>query len=617
MDSEQDSLHSAAINGDNAVLVATTLATLVLAGSALICRSGRRLRFPAFSQPVDDSPEKDAVDASVTDPAERPKNAARSKERRRRGKDPLKEVLKGGKKLKMLAVLPRDRNESASASTSASVSPLLPPHMQHDSASSSQRSASVSTSGRSGSRVSATAPVAADDQSTPEAAITQVPEISVSDSSSSSTVHLQRASSSSSSTKQSDPWEWDGQGPSPAPQPAKSARKSPAPIPLSTETDSPQQVSDEISLPSLNPAAVSRPATPRKRRTPTPSAGTPPPSLSTQTQLASLRGALEAARMREEKVRAELDSLSKDAEMMRWENSTWRRRELELQGQIHHLMHQLQAYAAFFAAQAHMQHVPPGGGSPGPSSPPYPSPVMFSPGMLSPVTANGQPFFAYPAPGHPPSHPPPPPPPQQQQQQTNLFEMLFPTPPNSNGSVSGGSSADSGSGSGSGAGSPDLVGSPLPLDRGRRRTRTHTAEARLGPGSGWDDGWVGIEVPPDLDAEEAVTQERREDEGEEEDDDGTFGVSGVLADAILKRPESIRVRSRKGRRKDVSESETEVTEFTFPSLTDFGVGAGYRNAASPSPSAATTAEVVEQPGQQVQEQAQDMNEQSLDSTHES
>ncbi|TFK37014.1 hypothetical protein BDQ12DRAFT_218335 [Crucibulum laeve] len=60
---------------------------------------------------------------------------------------------------------------------------------------------------------------------------------------------------------------------------------------------------------------------PTPRRTPTPS--TPPPSLSVQTQLASLRGALEAARIREEKMRTDLETL-------RWENTNWRRRDLEV-----------------------------------------------------------------------------------------------------------------------------------------------------------------------------------------------------------------------------------------------------------------------------------------------
>ncbi|KAJ3802104.1 hypothetical protein GGU11DRAFT_91080 [Lentinula aff. detonsa] len=90
--------------------------------------------------------------------------------------------------------------------------------------------------------------------------------------------------------------------------------------------------------------------------------GTPPPgstnstSLSTQTQVASLRGALEASRKREEEARgreersrSELDRLGNDLKVLRWEGNAWRRREGELQTQVQHLMHQLQSYATYFA----------------------------------------------------------------------------------------------------------------------------------------------------------------------------------------------------------------------------------------------------------------------------
>lgn len=76
--------------------------------------------------------------------------------------------------------------------------------------------------------------------------------------------------------------------------------------------------------------------TPRRvttpRRTPTPSSGggTPPPSLSQQTQIASLKGALEAARMREEKTRSDIERYAKEMEVLRWESSVWRRREAEV-----------------------------------------------------------------------------------------------------------------------------------------------------------------------------------------------------------------------------------------------------------------------------------------------
>ena len=54
------------------------------------------------------------------------------------------------------------------------------------------------------------------------------------------------------------------------------------------------------------------------------------PELSTQTQLASLRGALEAARLREEKAKVDMEKAMKEVEAARWENANWRRREHEV-----------------------------------------------------------------------------------------------------------------------------------------------------------------------------------------------------------------------------------------------------------------------------------------------
>jgi anthranilate synthase / indole-3-glycerol phosphate synthase / phosphoribosylanthranilate isomerase len=79
-----------------------------------------------------------------------------------------------------------------------------------------------------------------------------------------------------------------------------------------------------------NGTTSKRAPTPRRPTTPLSGTNTPPNSLSAQTQLASLRGALEAARLREEKSKAEIERCSKDLEMMRWENTTWRRREMEV-----------------------------------------------------------------------------------------------------------------------------------------------------------------------------------------------------------------------------------------------------------------------------------------------
>ena len=61
---------------------------------------------------------------------------------------------------------------------------------------------------------------------------------------------------------------------------------------------------------------------------------------------------------------------------------------------------------------------------------------------------------------------------------------------------------------------------------------------------------------------------RKGEDGDDDDDEGS--VSEVLADAILKRPGSIRgLSSKKGKGKE-KEPFPEHTEFTFPSLSDFG-----------------------------------------------
>lgn len=52
--------------------------------------------------------------------------------------------------------------------------------------------------------------------------------------------------------------------------------------------------------------------------------------MSTQTQLASLRGALEAARLREEKHKVEMERCTKELEALKWENVNARRGEVEV-----------------------------------------------------------------------------------------------------------------------------------------------------------------------------------------------------------------------------------------------------------------------------------------------
>lgn len=84
-------------------------------------------------------------------------------------------------------------------------------------------------------------------------------------------------------------------------------------------------------------------------RTPTPSSqsgnSTPPPSLSAQTQIASLRGALEAARLREDKMRLEMEKRTKDLEALRWESVTWRQREAEVSAVVLRMLRWLLIYS--------------------------------------------------------------------------------------------------------------------------------------------------------------------------------------------------------------------------------------------------------------------------------
>jgi anthranilate synthase/indole-3-glycerol phosphate synthase/phosphoribosylanthranilate isomerase len=110
-------------------------------------------------------------------------------------------------------------------------------------------------------------------------------------------------------------------------------------------------------------------------------------------------------------------------------------------------------------------------------------------------------------------------------------------------------------------------------------------------GASWEgevgEGWVGVEHEtgerPEYDGLEQYDHEHdhdREGEGDYDgdgyeneegygyEDDG--GFNDVLADAILKRPESMRVRSRPKQRD--RERPAVPAEFTFPSLSDFGPG---------------------------------------------
>ena len=123
MHTEHDALPVVASNGDSSLFVAATLAALVLAGSALIYRKAyeqhperEKLTQPLEqpmpdgmdtekNQPLDVHRYEDGV-SPTHDPDLKESKSSRSKDRRRRGKDPLKEILKGGKKVKSTTATP-------------------------------------------------------------------------------------------------------------------------------------------------------------------------------------------------------------------------------------------------------------------------------------------------------------------------------------------------------------------------------------------------------------------------------------------------------------------------------------------------------------------------------
>nr|GAT51052.1 predicted protein [Mycena chlorophos] len=509
MDDDVDSLRTVL----PPVVVATALATLFIAGSASVIRH-RRSHLSAA--PVIPEVKVEPVLAE-------PKPTARSKERRKRGKDPLKDALKGngGKKQqqqlnKLLATGPV---ESASSSHSA----LIDVDEDGDVTPSSGIVRPVTPSPHPPNPDLAAPPVRTRQPTAP------------------------------------DPWDWDGQA---------------APVPATASSD---DLARNRAAASPSPSASGSAPASNASASGSSSAGlgTPPP----QTQLASLRGALEAARLREEKARAELERATRDADALRWENGAWRRREAELQSQVHHLMHQVQAYASLYMQHPQHLQVPGSGGTspnspaspgfgPSPFVPPSPSGYVHPPPMFFPPMA----FYGYP-PGGPsppqPQHPPHP-------QQASLFSMLFPNKSGSRGSGSSTSASASASvSSSSGADSPDLPPlGQLMMDRGRQRTRVHTADGRLDghrgeSRPGWEEeGWIGggeADEYPEYDDNDTGSEEKADDE----DEGGEFNE--MLADAILKRPESIRVGSKKRKDPDYDVSPA-VVEFTFPSLIDSGLG---------------------------------------------
>jgi hypothetical protein len=223
-------------------------------------------------------------------------------------------------------------------------------------------------------------------------------------------------------------------------------------------------------------------------------------------------------------------------------------------------MQQLQAYAAAFISipstppSLHLQ-------VPSMNQQYYPHHISATSSQLLNLTANNHSSSTQPRPPSPffttqsPSQGQAPPPP-------NLLSLLFPgasspiTGYGPRGAGTGPSpSPASASASGSssvGSLSPQLDASPL-RDRGRQRTRIVSG----------DEGWVSISEEGALERNVLETDATPESVDGEEDD-----VSEVLAEAILKHPESLRARSKVAREQKLSPR----TEFTFPTLSSDGGG---------------------------------------------
>ncbi|KAK2467927.1 hypothetical protein APHAL10511_000222 [Amanita phalloides] len=584
-------------DGDRDALVLAAAAAAVLATAVLLCHPSfirpALFRTSLHLPPIDPLPDTPRTDADRS-------KTARTKERRRRGKDPLRDILKSGKKLKALSspnFAPDRLSPTATNTAPASDSPSPAP--------SSSRSVSSSSRSRTRTPLQDARPSDGEDHAVPT-----VSTVSDTDQLASRQSELSATHPSTSLPSESAPS--SDSSPTPITTPAHissdlgtvgppSASKSPENLPVTTLVHSLLRKSSmpDADTPTATTSVNGFHGTchvPTPRRTPTPSLDTitPPPSVAIQTQLASVRGALEAARQREAQMKAELERYAKELEFMRWESAGWRRRELELQSQVHYLAHQLQTIAASFSpirasAPLASSPTPPLNGTassnssnssssanaspikkeynlPLPSlNPPQsqiipPSPQIVPPsGLFSPMSMMHSPvYYGYPPTGgnhyshfSPQNHPHP---------------RSFPLSPTQQGLMSmfspNGSAAPSSGGGNSGPSSvPDSSSSAGSLSPGSRVDRGRT-KVRGG-------GWIGLST-----AGEGAYNESSDDEENE--------VNKALADAILKRPGSLRLGksgSRKPRSSPNGESATDEksspssesqAEFTFPSLSALG-----------------------------------------------
>ena len=166
----------------------------------------------------------------------------------------------------------------------------------------------------------------------------------------------------------------------------------------------------------------------------------------------------------------------------------------------------------------------------------------------------------------------------------------------SSSSMASGSRSPSRPGTESTGSSPDLNGSlsPGPVSKRNVRTRTRVANGyiggrpvRKGTGDSWVVGGVGIDEGDE--GESIYEDEEQGGENGDCDKDDEGGFNEVLADAILKRPDSIGVRSGKKNKQafleeqklnkdreleqledNILDAVEPLAEFKFPSLSDFG-----------------------------------------------
>ncbi|KAF8549198.1 hypothetical protein OG21DRAFT_1606556 [Imleria badia] len=359
-------------------------------------------------------PQQQSLALAAPADEQQDRKSTRSKERRRRGKDPFRDLLKGGKKsnalLNAIKATDCDRSPPSADTLSNSSTP------QNDSASSTSRSQSPepvsdrldmgmephdvcarSTTPNGNTSSTSAADISDRDSLDTDSQTDDIRTLSLPPDSMTATDTEADVISPSMDAPSSPPVPPDVLTPQPRDAQAaytsgscaklvrartklrlsrldpsvKSGLLLSTPSPLPDSVASPfNSVQSIVRCPSTHSADGAGPSTPTNSRGSTP----PPRSLSmsenpvqrerntqpldqcTVMQLASMRSALEAARLREQQLRAEAEQASKQRDELRWgwneDAGVWRRREAELQAQIHHLMQQLHAYAAVASFQA-------------------------------------------------------------------------------------------------------------------------------------------------------------------------------------------------------------------------------------------------------------------------